>query len=177
MLKVSRYELLVKGILLLVFCLPSQAAPTVLGIKRNLSNPSAIRSAAGQSSSKKKRDNSTTTEEFSFLIKDFKINHQSEMNNLNLTVRYRYAGGIAESAYPDFRLIAKDTENALATYPNKTDYWEIVNKRLTWMILDRYPVIQSVTTEMQVSPTPGDPYTRTSTVTRSRGAAFMKKAR
>jgi hypothetical protein len=30
-------------------------------------------------------------EQFSFLIKDFKIDHQGENNNLNITISYRYS--------------------------------------------------------------------------------------
>jgi hypothetical protein len=63
-----------------------------------------------------------STEEFSFLIQDFKMNHQSEINNLNIKIRVRYEGGISDSKYPDFRAILKDIENFLNNYPNKTDY-------------------------------------------------------
>lgn len=49
-------------------------------------------------------------EEFSFLIENFKMNHQSELNNLNMKVRLRYENSILESKYPDFRAVAKDIE-------------------------------------------------------------------
>ncbi len=79
-----------------------------------------------------KRENSNLlTEEFSFLIGDFKMNHQSEVNNLNIKVRLLYENNISDSKYPDFRAIAKDIEEFLNNYPNKIDYWEILNKKLT----------------------------------------------
>jgi hypothetical protein len=37
------------------------------------------------------------TEEFSFLIEDLKMNHQSEINNLNIKVRVRYENNISDS--------------------------------------------------------------------------------
>jgi hypothetical protein len=111
-------------------------------------------------------------EEFSFLIKDFKMNHQSEINNLNIMVRYRYAANISDGAYPDFRLITKDIENLLTNYPNKRDYWEIINKKITLMVLSKYPVITSVACELQVSPSPLDPYLRSSIVTRNRSGVI-----
>ena len=77
------------------------------------------------------------TEEFSFLIQDFKMNHQSEVNNLNIKVRLRYENGISESKYPDFRAIAKDIGNFLNNYPNKMDYWEILNKKLTILCIEK----------------------------------------
>src|SRR5689334_11102363 len=77
------------------------------------------------------------SEEFSFLIKDFKINHQGEANTLNISISYRYVANIANADYPDFRWLAKDVETLLANYPNKTDYWEIVNKRITELLMKK----------------------------------------
>jgi len=54
----------------------------------------------------------TLTEEFSFAIGDFKMDHQGENNNLNISISYRYVANIAKSDYPDFRLLAKDVETA-----------------------------------------------------------------
>ncbi len=106
------------------------------------------------------------TEEFSFLIEDFKMNHQSAINNLNIKVRYYYENGILESKYPDFRVIVKDIEDFLNNYPNKVDYWEILNKNLTFIVLKKYPMLSSITSEIQVSPSQVVPYLRSSIVTR-----------
>ncbi|HEY6121885.1 MAG TPA: hypothetical protein VIV66_18150 [Pyrinomonadaceae bacterium] len=107
-------------------------------------------------------------EEFSFLIKDFKIDHQGENNNLNITIWYRYKSHLSNAEYPDFTLVAKDIEKLLTNYPNKEDYWEILNKKITLMVLEKYPAIARITSQMQVSPSPGDPYLRSSIVTRDR---------
>ncbi len=117
----------------------------------------------------------TFTEEFSFLIQDFKMNQQSEVNNLNIKVRYRYENGITESEYPDFRAILKDTEDFLNNYPNKTDYWEILNKKLTLMTLKKYPVLAVITSEIQVSPSQKVGYSRSSIVTRNRSKRVKMK--
>lgn len=108
------------------------------------------------------------TEEFTFLIKDFKIDHQGENNNLNITIRYRYKARISNSEYPDFTVVAKDIETLLGNYPNKTDYWEILNKRITIMVLEKYPAIVEITSEVQVSPSPKNHYIRSSIVTHDR---------
>ena len=107
-------------------------------------------------------------EQFSFLIKDFKIDHQGENNNLNITIWYRYKAHLSNAEYPDFMLIAKDIETLLASYPNEEDYWEILNKKITLMVLEKYPAIAKITCQMQVSPSPKDPYLRSSIVTRDR---------
>jgi hypothetical protein len=108
------------------------------------------------------------TEEFSFLLQDFKVNHQSEVNNLNIKVRVCYENNISEVKYPDFQAIAKDIEDFLNNYPNKADYWEILNKKLTLLVLKKYSMIENITSEIQVSPSEKVSYTRSSIVTRSR---------
>ena len=121
---------------------------------------------AKQAASSKYENVETLTEEFSFLIEDFKMNHQSAINNLNIKVRYGYENGILESKYPDFRVIVKDIEDFLSNYPNKVDYWEILNKNLTLIVLKKYPMLSSITSEIQVSPSQVVPYLRSSIVTR-----------
>src|SRR5690349_16427915 len=101
-------------------------------------------------------------EEFSFVIKDFKMEHQTQTNNLNISISYRYVANIQKSEYPDFRWLAKDVENLLTNYPNKDDYWEIVNKRITLMLLNKYPGITSVTCDLKVDPSNLVPYSRSS---------------
>ena len=116
-------------------------------------------------------------EEFSFQIKDFKMDHQTQTNNLNITISYRYVADIQTPEYPDFRWLAKDVETLLANYPNKADYWEIVNKRITLMLLDKYSGITSVTCDLKVDPTSLVPYTRSSRVTRDRTAPKFTRKR
>ncbi len=111
---------------------------------------------------------SVLVEQFSFLIKDFKIDHQGENNNLNITIWYRYKAHLSNAEYPDFMLIAKDIETLLTNYPNEGDYWEILNKKITLMVLEKYPAIAKITSQLQVSPSPKDPYLRSSIVTRDR---------
>ena len=107
-------------------------------------------------------------EEFNFDIKDFKMDHQGEVQTLNIKVSLLYVNGVSDKAYPDFRVIAGEVEGYLNKYPNKTDYWEVLNKKLTALILDHYPVISRVTSEIKVSPSAGVPYLRGSIVTRLR---------
>jgi hypothetical protein len=129
---------------------------------------------AKQSTITKSENLDLLSEEFSFLIADFKMNHQSEVNNLNIKVRLLYESGISESKYPDFRAILKDIEGFLSNYPNKVDYWEILNKKLTLLVLRKYPTIENITSEIQVSPSQKVGYLRSSIVTRSRSGRRKK---
>ena len=114
------------------------------------------------------RKTTTPVEEFSFLIKDFRMDHQGQANNLNISISYRYIANITKADYPDFRWLAKDVETLLNNYPNKDDYWEIVNKQVTALLLKKYPALMSVTCEMKVDPSRLVPYARSSRVTRER---------
>ena len=116
-------------------------------------------------------------EEFSFTIKDFKMDHQTQTNNLNISISYRYVANIKKSDYPDFRWLAKDVETLLANYPNKDDYWEIVNKQITALLLNKYPGITSVTSDLKVDPSSLIPYTRSSRVTRERATSKPNRKR
>jgi len=116
----------------------------------------------------KQQSSGLLSEEFSFLIKDFQIDHQGETNTLNITISYHYVASITNADYPDFRWLAKDVETLLSAYPNKTDYWEIVNKQITSLLMKKYPALASVTCEMTVDPSGQVPYTRMSRVTRNR---------
>ena len=107
-------------------------------------------------------------EEFDFYIKNFNMDHQGELHTLTIRISMQYVRGIQNSAYPDFRLIARDVETYLSKYPNKTDYWEIVNKKLTELILHRYLPISRVRSEVEISASPLVPYDRVSTATRVR---------
>jgi hypothetical protein len=111
--------------------------------------------------------NNHLVEEFSFVIKDLKVDHQGG-NTLNIALRYRYKANGLVSDYPDFRLVAKDIETFLSKYPNDTDYWETVNKKITLLVLDKYSAIASVRSQIDVSPTTAVPYFRSSITTRTR---------
>lgn len=116
-------------------------------------------------------------EEFSFQIKDFRMDHQTQTNNLNISISYRYTTNIQKADYPDFRWLAKDVETLLSNYPNKDDYWEIVNKQITSILLNKYPGIKSVTSDLKVDPTSLVPYTRSSRVTRERAPIKSNRKR
>jgi len=114
-------------------------------------------------------------EEFSFQIKDFKMVHQTQTNNLNIYISYRYVANIKKADYPDFRWLAKDVETLLSNYPNKDDYWEIVNKQITSLLLNKYSGIAKVSCVIKVDPSSLIPYTRSSHVTRERATNRRKR--
>lgn len=116
----------------------------------------------------KARQAALPTEGFYFLMNDYKLDHQGEVNTLNIKVSYEYHVGIADNQYPDFIPIRKDVDKFLTEYPNEMTFWEILNKQLTALLLEKYPALAAVTCEIQVTPSPKYPFTRGSVVTRHR---------
>lgn len=105
-------------------------------------------------------------EDFDFSFKDYAINHQG-LNKLNLDVNYQYKPGITQPEYPDFVPIYKGIDQFLTNYPNETDFWEIVNKKLTQNILNENPALAGIKIDLNVLPSQSLPYNRTSKVTRT----------
>jgi sugar lactone lactonase YvrE len=105
-------------------------------------------------------------ENFDFSFKDYAINHQG-LNKLNLDVNYQYKPGIIQPEYPDFVPIYKGIDQFLTNYPNETDVWEVVNKKLTQNILNENPVLAAINIDLNVLPSQSLPYNRTSKVTRT----------
>ncbi|MBD3883700.1 hypothetical protein IFO70_18210 [Phormidium tenue FACHB-886] len=112
--------------------------------------------------------------EWGFLIEQYPIQHQGK-NKLNFTLRcvpkVSDPGGstpvenIARAESPDSSTIYRQITNFLSSYPNEDDYWERVNRNLTEAILREYPMLASVTANLEVLPTQQTPYTRSTTVT------------
>lgn len=137
-------------------------------ISRTLVILALVTAAPAASSQTPARTAGPLVEEFSFLLKDFRMDHQGQANNLNISISYRYTANIKKADYPDFRWLAKDAETFLTNYPNEDDYWEIVNKQITALLLKKYSGVAAVTCEIKVDPTSVVPYTRTSRVKRER---------
>ncbi|WP_310430162.1 hypothetical protein [Chamaesiphon sp. VAR_48_metabat_135_sub] len=76
-------------------------------------------------------------EGWSFKFDNYAVKHQGKAV-LDLEISYRYKNGIGKSKlmnYPDFVPIYKFIDNFFVNYPNETDYWEILNKRLVESLL------------------------------------------
>ncbi len=105
-------------------------------------------------------------ENANFSLKDYAITHQG-LNTLNLDVNYQYKTGIAPTEYPDYVPIYNSIDKFLTTYPNETDFWEIVNKNLAQNILNENPALAAIKIDLNVLPSQNVPYNQTSKVTRT----------
>jgi Peptidase M10 serralysin C terminal len=120
-------------------------------------------------------------ESWNFSIDDYAIAHQG-LHIIDLDVSYDYRPGIGASnpyEYPNFLPVAAYIKDYLANYPNETDFWEIVNRKLVESTLtDPLPtpygtdyhlgdVIDNLSITLTVHADSSIPYTRSSTVTQS----------
>ena len=110
-------------------------------------------------------------ESFGFKLKDWQVEHQG-FATLNVEVNYRFdlnINSINPEAYPDFVPIAQDIQDFVVNYPNETDYWEIMNKKLGKFLMDKYPQISSLELKITVMPTtPRNRFERHSAITLTR---------
>jgi hypothetical protein len=107
----------------------------------------------------------TVVEEYSFLIQGFHMQHAAAEVVLDIRVRYKYPAGILPAEYPDFREIAETIKAYLAGYPNKDEYWEVINKELVLMVIGKYQALESLTSELEMRPSKTDPDFNSSKVT------------
>ena len=104
-------------LLVALFVYTASASPSgESGPSQSLSN-NREGGTISQPTSLRQKEGAALVEWFSFVIKDLRMDHQSDIQNLNLTIRLRYVKGITDDAYPDFRSIAKDIEDFLTHYP------------------------------------------------------------
>jgi hypothetical protein len=107
-------------------------------------------------------------EEYEFQLKNYAFDYQGQKNVLDIDVLYQYVTGITKPQYPDVVAVKKDLEQFMLNYPDKMQYWEILNKDATKMLLAKYPALATVTIKLQIFPNEQESFARTSTVTRSR---------
>ena len=77
----------------------------------------------------------STTESFQFSILDYVIEHQGGAV-LDVTLDYTYKPELGSpELYFEFQQVSNYIDNFLKTYPNETDYWEILNKNLSGQLV------------------------------------------
>ena len=127
-----------------------------------------------------------TQKSFSFKIDDYEVDHQGgAILDIGVTLNYRKtAGDKNPQDYLEFQQIINYIDNYLTTYPNETDYWEILNKNMsTSLMTDNIPTIwgidyqlsnavKNITVDIHVQPGSGDvAFSRSSRVSVSSNSA------
>lgn len=104
--------------------------------------------------------------DWSFAFENYLMNHQWMANSLNIAVRYTLKPTASSRNAPNFTTIFNQVTRSLAHH-RQDDYWEIVNRKLTEVILQENSALDSVTIRLQVQPRAKIPFTCTTTATRT----------
>jgi len=131
----------------------------------------ALISTSNPASANTATDCSTNQESFGFFLKDYPMEHQGN-GLLNISVLYRLntaVDKIEPDLYPEYVGIVEKIQKFLEEYPNESDYWEIINKKMAGYLLEQYPSMSSVHIKIDVAPTtPRTRYERFSEVLKTR---------
>jgi hypothetical protein len=113
-------------------------------------------------------DVNARTDDFRFHLPKVALHHQDQDRCLDVFVSYRYDHTALAGSYPDFLNLRRDISEALLSYPNRDDYWELVNHALVQLLFKRYRCLQNVAITLEVHPDSSVPFFRASTVAVSR---------
>jgi hypothetical protein len=119
--------------------------------------------------------NQPVAREQSFAVTREPVHHAGQKNTLNIFVRYTLKPEILESSPPDFRKFFKRIQQILSNYPNENDYWEVVNRNLTHIIIRENPELASLAVTLEVMPRQRLPYISTTTVSRTTEGQLYEK--
>ncbi len=118
-------------------------------------------------------------ESWTFAMDDYVVQHQG-LHVIDLEVSYDYRPGIGSDnpfEYPNFLPLATYINNFFLQYPNETDFWEIVNRKLVeGLMTDAVPtpygfdyrlgdVLDQLSIKLTVRGDTAIPYSRASIVT------------
>jgi hypothetical protein len=102
---------------------------------------------------------------WSFSVKGYAVEHQHIANTINIAVKYSLKESSTALNAANFMPLLNRMTQFFVEYPNEDDYWEVVNRRLTEMILQEHPEMRSITISLEVLHRDTIPHTGISTVT------------
>jgi len=91
----------------------------------------------------------TLHEESSVSFNNYEVHHQG-INRLNIKLTWRPRENTSGANISDEFIFIK-VDSFFHNYPNTTDWWEVVNKALTQMIMNTYPDMESISSDIEVT--------------------------
>src|SRR6185437_16662972 len=89
------------------------------------------------------------SQESSVSFFNYEVHHQG-INRLNIKFSWKQHDNTSGNYISD-RFIYAVADSFFKKYPNTTDWWEIVNKALTQVILKDYPNMDSIASDIEVT--------------------------
>lgn len=118
-------------------------------------------------------DDTEASERVGFFVKGLKICHQGEWRNM--TVKLEYDSEMGGKAM-DIQKVKDHVRYFLETFPNTTDFWEIMNTKLVNSLLKEYPDIVSMKSILALAPDKTLSYPRESIVQYDKDYSALKES-
>jgi hypothetical protein len=74
--------------------------------------------------------------------------HHQGINKLDINIHYTYKPDF--DRYVNDSALRNDVDSVLGNYPDTVSWWEIVNKKLTAALIKKYPMVESLTSDILV---------------------------
>lgn len=97
-----------------------------------------------------------------FTLSQMKIKTFNMKQTINFKVRYQIDSLKTDGIMPDIHLIKNCALQFFVDYEPTRDYWELINKKLVHHLLDQFPAIKTLETEIEILPGKTFPYLRSS---------------
>lgn len=132
------------------------AAELLGAVTPAIADPTTVNANADTSALTSERSSS----HHQFVLENYAIVHQGH-HQVTITMAYRL-DAIGSSPTPGE--LQHYIDSFLQTYPNETDYWELVNRNLVIALINTYQSLIDVTLELAVAPCESFPHQRGSIV-------------
>lgn len=106
-------------------------------------------------------NDSDSEERIGFSLKSLSIYHQGEWRNLSVDLDYLSNN---EGKAVDVVRVRNYVRLFLEEFPNTTDFWEVMNKKLVHEITDEFPEIRRLTSQLSLAPDNSLSFPRRSTI-------------
>lgn len=108
-------------------------------------------------------------ESYSIEIEHFNVDLDSAKRFVNVTATWKFKSNPTQNDYLDSNVVNFDIKEFLTNYPNKkTDFWEVINRKLTQHLMQKYTQIRALSIKIEVPKSKTDPYEHYSLVEASR---------
>ncbi len=91
-------------------------------------------------------------------IKHLTATVDSVPHEMNISVTWNYKLNPTPADYIDSNLVISEVKKFLTEYPNKSDFFEVVNHNLTSHMMDKFKQLHGINIKISVPAIKADPY-------------------
>lgn len=107
-------------------------------------------------------------ETYSIKIEKLNVNLDSGKHVIDVIAAWTFKENPDPSDYIDSNIVISDIKKFLAEYPNKSDFWEVVNHNLTKHMIEKFKNLRSMSIKLDVLVSKTDHYEHYTLVEASR---------